>query len=74
MQENNRLRKFIKELDITQEAFAKRIGFSRERVSRAVAGSVPADELFIGKFFLAFGPEATEAVFGAAEPVEERAA
>jgi len=64
MPDPNRLRAFIKELGLTQEEFAQRIGFGRERVSRAVAGSVPADELFIGKFFIAFGADATERVFG----------
>lgn len=61
--QHDKLRSFIRSQNMTQNEFAERLGLRRETVSRFVSGSEPITSGFIGDFFLAFGPDATAAIF-----------
>lgn len=64
MTQQDRLRQFTKEHGMTQTELAMALGLAQESVSRIMTGKQDLTERFIGKFFIAFGPEAAERVFG----------
>lgn len=64
MTQQDRLRQFTKDNGLTQTELALALGLAQESVSRIMAGKQDLTERFIGKFFMAYGPEATERVFG----------
>jgi len=68
MAQQNRLRQFAKEHGLTQAKLALDLGLTQESVSRIMTGKQELTERFVGKFFMAYGPDATEQVFGQPEP------
>jgi transcriptional regulator with XRE-family HTH domain len=67
-----RLRSWLKENNMTQADLAVAMGFHPGSVRNVMSSGEPPSEFFIGKFFLAFGAEATERVFG--QPTQEQPA
>lgn len=64
MTQQDRLRQFTKDNNLTQAELALALGLAQESVSRIMTGKQDLTERFIGKFFMAYGTEATERVFG----------
>lgn len=74
MTPQDRLRQYAKDHAMTHEQLASELGLARETVTRILNGTQPLSPHFIGSFFLAFGSEATEAIFGDGQPAELEAA
>ena len=70
MTQQERLRQFTKERGLTQTELAEALGLTQESVSRIMTGKQELTERFIGKFFLAYGPAATAAIFAGASTAE----
>jgi plasmid maintenance system antidote protein VapI len=64
MSECEQLRKYAKDHDMSHAQLAERLGLARETVTRVINGQQPITERIIGRFFVAFGSEDTQAVFG----------
>lgn len=60
-----RLRAFMSEKSLSRKEMAAALGYDVVHLHKVFCGASEITERFIGKFFLAFGPEATTQVFGA---------
>ena len=58
------LRAWLKEKRMTQAELAAKLGFHPVYVRSVLSSTEQPSERFIGKFFLVFGADATERVFG----------
>lgn len=58
-----RLQDFMTEQGLSRKELAAALGYDVVHLHKLFCGAVPMTEKFVGKFFLAYGPEATARVF-----------
>jgi len=66
------LRAWLKEQHMTQAELASKMSFHPVYVRSVLSSTEKPSERFIGRFFVVFGAEATDRVFG--QPTEEQPA
>jgi plasmid maintenance system antidote protein VapI len=60
----NSLRQFLADRHMTQSDLAGQLGMARGSLNRVLNGAQAITPEFIGKFYLAHGPQVTAQVFG----------